>query len=112
MNRYLKVTLHTLIDNLMNKFEVYVLGLVHIKSKCNAEQTKLDVEKKLEEFENDIKTDVISSTHDGTTVMVKYGRILGIMFQLCYNHGLHLSITDVLHKKQQPKFCEDKEILL
>ena len=44
--------------------------------------------------------------------MVKYGRILGIISQLCYNHGLHLSITDVLqYKKQQPKFCEeDKEI--
>ena len=63
------------------------------------------------EFEIDIKTESISSTHDGATVMVKYGRILGIICQLCYNHGLHLAITDVLHKKQQPKFCqEDKEI--
>ena len=63
------------------------------------------------EFEIDIKTESISSTHDGATVMVKYGRILGIICQLCYNHGLHLAITDVLHKKQHPKFCqEDKEI--
>ena len=63
----------------------------------------------LEEFEIDIKTDIISSTHDGAAVMVKYGRILGIVSQLCY--GLYLAITDVLYKKQQPKFCEeDKEI--
>ena len=41
MNRYLKVMLHAFIDNLMKKFEEYVLGLVHIKSTCNAEQTKL-----------------------------------------------------------------------
>ena len=47
MNRYLNVTLHALIDNLMKKFEVDVLGLVHIKSKCNAEQTKLYVGNKL-----------------------------------------------------------------
>ena len=72
------------------------MGLVHIKSTCNAEQTKLYVENKLEEFEIDIKTDIISSTHDGAAVMVKYGRILGIISQLCYNHALHLAITDVL----------------
>ena len=47
MNRYLKVTLHVLIDNLMKKFEVYVLGLAHIKSTCNAEQKKLYIENKL-----------------------------------------------------------------
>ena len=59
------------------------MGLVHIKSTYNAEQTKLYVENKLEEFEIDIKTDVISSTHYGATVMVKYRRILGIISQLC-----------------------------
>ena len=43
--------------------------------------------------------------------MIKYGRILGVISQLCCNHGLHLAITDVLYKKQQPKFCkENKEI--
>ena len=68
-------------------------GLVHIKSTCNAEQTKLYVENKLDEFESDIKTDVISSTHDGATIMVKYGRILGIISQLCYKHGLRLAIA-------------------
>ena len=46
MNRYLKIPLHAFIDNLMKKFEVYVLGLVHIKSTCNTEQTKLCVENK------------------------------------------------------------------
>ena len=79
MNRYLNVTLHALVDNLMKKFEVNVLGLIHIKNTCNAEQTKLYLENKLEEFEIDNKTDIISSTHDGATVMVKYGRILGII---------------------------------
>ena len=68
------------------------------------------VENKLEEIEIDIKTYIISSTHDGAAIMVKHGRVLGIISQLCYNHDLHLAITDVLHKKQ-PKFCEeDKEI--
>lgn len=109
MNRYLNVTLHALVDNLMKKFEVYVLGLVHIKGTCNAEQTKLYVENKLKEFEIDIKTDIISSTHDAAAVMVKYGRILGIISQLCFNHGLHLSIIDVLYKKQQSKLCEEDE---
>ena len=43
--------------------------------------------------------------------MIKYGRILGIISQLCYYDDFHLAITDVLYKKQQPKFCEeDKEI--
>ena len=63
------------------------------------------------EFEIDIKTESISSTHDGATVMVKYGRILGIICQLCYNHGLHLAITVYCIKNNNQIFCqEDKEI--
>ena len=106
MNRYINVSLHALVDSLMKKFEVYVLGLVLIKSSCNAEQTKLYVENKLKEFKIDIKTDIISSTHDAAAVMVKYGKILGITSQLCHNHGLHLAITDVLYKKRQHMFTK------
>lgn len=40
------------------------MGLVYIRNTCNAEQTKIYVENKLEEFEIDIQRDVISSTHD------------------------------------------------
>lgn len=100
MKRYINVSLHACTNDHLKKFEVFVLGLVYIRSTCNAEQTKIYVENKLDEFEIDIQRDVISSTHDGAAVMVKYGRILGITSQLCINHGLHLAITDVLYRKK------------
>ena len=110
-NRFLNVSLHVLSDNFMKKFEVYVLGLIHIDGTCNAEQTKLYIENKLQEFGINIKRDIISSTHDAAAVMVKYGRIMGIISQLCYNHGLHLAITDVLYKKQRTNSEENQEII-
>jgi len=111
MHRYLNISLHALIDDIAKNFEVFVLGLIDIKGTCDAEQTKLHVTNKLTEFKIDIKRDIISSTHDAAAVMVKYGRISGIISQLCFNHGLHLAITDVLYKKHKSKFCdEDQDI--
>lgn len=62
-----------MVDIVLRKFEVYVLGLIYRKGSCTADDTKLYVTKKLNEFEIDLKSDVISSTHDAAAVMVSYG---------------------------------------
>jgi hypothetical protein len=56
------------------------------------------VEKKLSEFGLKFK-DIVASTHDGAAVMQKYGRLIPAKSQLCFNHGIHLSVTDVFYVK-------------
>lgn len=91
--RYLNVNLH------FNKQHIN-LGLQRIAGSCNAEKTvDLLKEVKLRDFE--IKSsDVVSSTTDGAAVMIKFGKLSGFEHQLCYNHGIHLAVLDVIYKKQ------------
>ena len=44
----------------------------------------------------------IASATNGASSMKKFGRLSGIEHQLCYDHGLHLAVCDVLYKKSNP----------
>lgn len=95
--RYVNVTAHVLaIDS--NIIECYVLGLTEIIKQANAETIKHLVEAKLADFGISLKNDVIASTNDAAAVMKKYGKILGIVNQLCHNHALHLAVMDCFYK--------------
>lgn len=39
--------------------------------------------------------------------MIKYGKIMNIISQLCYNHALHLAVIDTFYK--QKSIFVDKE---
>ncbi|KRY12063.1 hypothetical protein T12_4994 [Trichinella patagoniensis] len=52
---------------------------------------------KLQQFELDMKTDIVAFDTGSAFVMRKIGRLLGIEHQLCYNHGIHLAIVDVIY---------------
>ena len=52
------------------------------------------VKNRLGEFGIDMNSDVVTSTHDGASVMVKYGRKIQAFSQLCYNHGIHLAVLN------------------
>ena len=56
------------------------------------------VEIRLRDFELSF-SEIIGCTTDGAAVMVKFGKLIPSYHQLCYNHGIHLSILDVLYKK-------------
>jgi len=47
-----------------------------------------------------MNSDVVASTHDGALVMVKYRRKIQAFSQLCYNHGIHLAVLNVLYRKK------------
>ena len=36
---------------------------------------------------------------DGASVMIKTGRLSGIIHQVCHSHGLHFTVCEVLYKK-------------
>lgn len=93
MRRYFNVTLRSV------NSQQFVLGLVPIKEKCTAEKTKELVEYVLNEFGVNLRKDVVASTNDGASVMVKYCSIITAEKQLCYNHAIHLAVLKVLYKK-------------
>lgn len=55
-------------------------------------------------------TDIVSITTDGAKVMVKMGRQLPIIHQLCMAHGLHLAVMDVLYSKEVIKMVPSGEV--
>ena len=56
------------------------------------------VERRLDEFNVSLEKHVGCVT-DGAGVMVKFGKSIPCDYQLCYAHGIHLAVCDVLYGK-------------
>lgn len=91
--RYLNVNIH------FNQKYIN-LGLVKIEGSCTANKTIELVNSKLSDFGINL-SDVVASTTDGAAVMVKFGTLSQYIHQLCYNHGIHLAVIDVIYKKNE-----------
>ncbi|KRX59829.1 hypothetical protein T09_8803 [Trichinella sp. T9] len=77
--------------DVMWKKNVYGVGMIRINSRVKAAGIIQIILEKLEQFELDMKTDIMALS---AFVMRKNGRLLGIEHQLCYNHGIHLAVVD------------------
>ncbi len=98
--RYLNITLHCE-DNYWD------LGLVRMKDSCPAEKI-LDMTKmKLAHFNLDLEKDIVGGTSDGASVMVRFGKLAPFLLQLCFSHGIHLGICDVLYKRHESDAQEE-----
>lgn len=73
------------------------LGLISIDGVCPAEKIQQLTLLKLKEFSLNM-ADIVGATTDGARVMVEFGRLVPSLHQTCYNHAIHLGITDVLFK--------------
>lgn len=91
--RYLNINVHA--DD--RKF--WNLGMVAVVGRLTAEKTVKAVEDKLAEFDLSLEKHVVACTTDGASVMVKVGRLINCEHHLCYAHGIHLAVCDVLYKK-------------
>lgn len=79
---------------------------------ANAEKCQSLVEDTLSKFQLSLNN-INSATTDGAAVMVKMGKSLSkadVLHQLCFAHGLHLAVCDVLYKKKKavPIIVEDE----
>ena len=92
--RYANVNVHT------PDGTVHHLGLIRIKGSMTAEACKEMVTQRTAHFGLNIKTDVICCTSDAASVMVKFGKLMECEHQLCYAHGVHLAVCDVLYRKK------------
>ncbi|XP_062552035.1 uncharacterized protein LOC134217293 [Armigeres subalbatus] len=89
--RYMNINIHFADGAMIN------LGLIPISGSLPAEKIVALVKSAVEGF--GLKpNDVFGATTDGAAVMIKFGKSSGYMHQLCYNHGLHLAVCDVLYK--------------
>ncbi|KAF2890270.1 hypothetical protein ILUMI_15903, partial [Ignelater luminosus] len=91
-HRYLNVNVH-------QKENHFNLGLVRLHGSGTAEHCISLVKERLASFSLNLDTDIIASTTDGASVMVKVGRLLRCSQQLCFTHGLQLVVVDTLYKK-------------
>lgn len=92
--RYMGLNLH------LNDATVQSLGMVRIKGSMTAENGLDLVKKRLEDFGLTLQDHIVGMVTDGASVMVKTGRLSGIIHQICHSHGLHLAVCDVLYKKR------------
>lgn len=91
--RYLNINLHK------NNGTFWNLGMVRISGPLPAETAIEKVKDRLEEFAVSLEKHVVACVTDGAAVMVKFGRLIECDHQLCYAHGIHLAVCDVLYKK-------------
>ena len=90
--RYMNVNIHSRNDHIN-------LGLIRMLGSCDAEKILELLEKNLAEFGiTNMQTYIVSIVSDGASVMKKLGKISQFRHQLCYAHGLHLAVCDILYK--------------
>lgn len=83
------------------------LGLVRVVGSMPAESCIELLKKKLSEYDLILDDDIAAITSDGASVMVKVGRLIKPLQQLCYAHGIQLGVIDVIYKKKENNDPED-----
>ena len=91
--RYVGLNLH------LDDVTLQSLGMVRTKGPMTAECCLDLVKKRLEDFGLSLQEHIVGMVTDGASVMIKTGRLSGIIHQVCHSHGLHLAVCDVLYKK-------------
>ena len=85
------------------------LGMVGITGSMPAEVAKELTEKRLQEFGINLMSDIVCSSTDGASVMVKYGKLLDpVMHMQCYNHAYHLAVIAFLYKSEVQEDIEEE----
>ena len=53
----------------------------------------------MSEFKLEFNNDIVSTTTDGASVMVKFGHLIKLLNHICCAHAIHLAVGDVLYMK-------------
>ena len=87
--------------NVYSQNDVINLDVVRMLKSCGAEKILQLLEKQLADFGiTNMQTSIVSIVSDGASVMKKLGKISQLNHQLCYAHGVHLAVCDVLYKNR------------
>ena len=91
--RYVGLNLH------LNDVTLQSLGMARIKGPMTAECCLDLTKKRLKDFWLSLQEHIVGIETNGASVMIKAGKLSGIIHQICHSHGLHLAVCDVLYKK-------------
>lgn len=102
--RYLNINVHSTGGYIRN------IGLARLHGKVPTEKCLEILKIKLQEFDLNLTNDIVCISTDGASVMVKLGRLIEVEHQLCFAHGIHLAVRDVLYKNNSSLVTVDAEI--
>ena len=54
----------------------------------------------MSEFKLEFNNDIVNTTTDDASVMVKFGHLIKLLHHICYSYTIHLAVGDVLYGKQ------------
>ncbi|XP_017768021.1 PREDICTED: uncharacterized protein LOC108556411 [Nicrophorus vespilloides] len=100
--RYLNINIH------FNK-QYINLGVLRMVESSTAIKIIDLVNSKLSEFGIHL-SDVVASTTDGAAVMLKFGGLSQYIHQICYNHGIHLAVADIIYNKNKKYSINQNDI--
>ena len=91
------------------------LGLVRVPGTMPATKCVELVETRLRDHGLSLNSDIVCITTDGASVMTKVGQLIQAE-QLCYAHGVQLSVLNVLYKREdiaqdRPQAVEISEVI-
>lgn len=89
--KYMNINIHA-------KNEIWNLGLCRLVGSLPAERCKSVLNAKLAKFDLSLE-DIVAVGTDGASVMKKFGRLLGVIHQVCLVHGIHLAVKKCLYGK-------------
>jgi len=101
--RYMNVNVH----KGGNKF--WNIGLVRVHGRMPAERCVELLRNRLNSFGLHLEDDIVCIVTDGASLMKKVGKLISPEQQLCYAHGIHLAVLDVLYKRGQRQVTSESE---
>lgn len=93
--RYMNVNIHS-----EKKF--WSLGLIRVDVSLKAETCVDILKERLSQFDISLDSEIVAIVTDGPNVMLKVGKLVNAEHQVCFAHGIHLAVCDLLYKKSTP----------
>ena len=86
------------------------LGMIEIVGSANSTNILEIIKSKTAEFGLSLKKDIVSLITDGASTMIKIHKESPCLEQICFSHGLHLSVKDSLAKKSDVDIDDADEV--
>lgn len=102
--RYMNINVHA-------SKQSWCLGMLKIKGSLTAKACVEHVKVFLERYNLSLEKDIVAIVTDGPSVMVKVGKLLNTEHQLCFAHGIHLAVCDVLYGKKSEKKDSNERVV-
>jgi hypothetical protein len=92
--RYIGINVHEIGE------KYWCLGIVRVSGTMPAEKCVELLKERLHQFDLNLDKDIVGICTDGASVMTKVGKLISAEHQLCWAHGVHLAVHDVIYKRR------------